>query len=255
MCSSKSSPRDFSLFSLFTAGLACLTPFATAYTQPVGDSPEGNPIYTPGLHDIIPAGKAYTITWNPTTPGTVTLVLLKGPSNDAKPLYPIVEGTMNIGTYVWVPKDNLEPSNGDTGYGIQLIVDATGQYQYTTQFGISNDHYHAGGSSQSAWQSPSSSYGAASSSGYVAPTGYIPRNHTVAHPTGWKPHNTTHILPTGHTTWHTTHKMTHAPLTTSYAPAPSASKPPAASSTGGAVAVATSFAGLVFAAGMAAFAL
>lgn len=31
---------DFSLFALFTAGLACLAPFAAAYTKPVGDSPE-----------------------------------------------------------------------------------------------------------------------------------------------------------------------------------------------------------------------
>lgn len=40
MSSTTSSSRDFSFFSLFTAGLACLVPFADAYTQPVGGSPE-----------------------------------------------------------------------------------------------------------------------------------------------------------------------------------------------------------------------
>lgn len=121
---------DFSLFSLFTAGLACLVPLTNAYTKPVGDSPKGNPISEPGLNDVVPVGEPFTITWDPTTTGTVTLVLLKGPSENAQPLYPIVEKTMNIGTYVWVPSDKLAP--GQTGYGIQLIDDATGQYQYTT---------------------------------------------------------------------------------------------------------------------------
>ena len=52
MSSTKSSPRDFSIFSLFTAGLAWLAfaPVASAYTKPVGANPKGNPIYTPGLH-------------------------------------------------------------------------------------------------------------------------------------------------------------------------------------------------------------
>lgn len=78
------------------------------------------------------------ITWNPTTQGTVTLVLLKGPSENAVPQYAIVEKTENDGSYVWTPSTDLEASEGAKGYGIQLIDDATGQYQYTTQFGISN---------------------------------------------------------------------------------------------------------------------
>ena len=53
---------DFSFFSLFTAGLACLVPLTNAYTQPVGASPKGNPIWTPGLNDVVPVGKPYTIT-------------------------------------------------------------------------------------------------------------------------------------------------------------------------------------------------
>lgn len=80
-----------------------------------------------------------TQTWDPTTPGTVTLVLLKGPATDAVPQYAIVEKTPNDGSYQWSPSTDLAP--GDTGYGIQLIDDATGQYQYTTQFGISNPDY------------------------------------------------------------------------------------------------------------------
>ena len=245
-----------SLISLFTAGLACLVPFTSAYTQPVGDAPEGNPILTPGLNDVVPVGTAYPITWQPTTEGTVTLVLLKGPSTNAVPQYPIVEAIPNTGSYLWTPSTDLAP--GEVGYGIQLIVDATGQYQYSTQFGISNPGYT--GSYGSSSTSASSEGSVAPSSGYAAPTGYLPhpQNSTIVHSTGYLPHNTTHAYPTGHikTTYHhqTTHKVTHKPEASF--PAPSATKPISTpSSTGGAVAIATSFAGAVFAMGVAVLAL
>ncbi|EME83317.1 uncharacterized protein MYCFIDRAFT_215265 [Pseudocercospora fijiensis CIRAD86] len=147
---------DFSLFSLFTAGLACMIPLTAAYTKPVGDQPKGNPISQPGLNSVVPVGKPFTITWQPTTPGTVTLVLLKGPSSNAVPQYPIVEKTENNGSYVWTPKDDLEPTDNAQGYGIQLIDDATGQYQYTTQFGISNPDYKKPVSSSSSSSSSQS---------------------------------------------------------------------------------------------------
>ena len=40
--------NDFSLFALFTAGLAALT---SAYHAPVGN-PSGNPITKPGLNEV-----------------------------------------------------------------------------------------------------------------------------------------------------------------------------------------------------------
>ncbi|KAG0138325.1 Ser-Thr-rich glycosyl-phosphatidyl-inositol-anchored membrane family-domain-containing protein [Tuber indicum] len=134
-------------YTLFTALAAAFT-FANAYTTPVGDTPEGNPIGKPGLGEIVPAGSPYTITWNPTTGGTVTLLLLRGPSNNVVPLYPIVEKAPNTGTYTWTPATDLEADV--SRYGIQLIDDATGKYQYTTQFGVSNSNPYMGSSSSSA---------------------------------------------------------------------------------------------------------
>src|SRR4051812_8305098 len=103
-----------SVFTLF-AGLAAI---ASAYTTPVSPlsispasmahahvfpkqttGPSGNPIYKPGLLELVPAGQPYTITWDPTTAGTVTLVLLRGPSENILPLYPIAEGIANTGTF------------------------------------------------------------------------------------------------------------------------------------------------------------
>ncbi|CUS15065.1 unnamed protein product [Tuber aestivum] len=167
-------------YTLFTVLAAAFTSFANAYTTPVGD-PEGNPIAKPGLGEIVPVGSPYTITWNPTTEGTVTLVLLRGPSTNVIPLYPIVEKIPNTGTYSWTPATDLEADV--SRYGIQLIDDATGKYQYTTQFGISNSNPSVPSSSSSSPSiSPASvtpTYSKSSSSVYVpsssttATSGYV----------------------------------------------------------------------------------
>lgn len=124
-------------FAILGAVLSTLAGIASAWTQPVGD-PIGNPISRPSLHEKVPVGKPYTITWEPTLhpEGTVTLLLVKGPSNNVVPQYAIVEKTPNNGKYVWTPDTSLPDST--EGYGIQLIVDSTGQYQWSVQFGFSN---------------------------------------------------------------------------------------------------------------------
>ncbi|THX32422.1 hypothetical protein D6D10_08108 [Aureobasidium pullulans] len=124
--------------ALFTAGLAAFAPLVSAYTTPKGD-PTGNAIYEPGLNSIVPVGKPFTITWEPDTKGKVSLVLLHGPSTNVKPIATIVESIDNTGSYDWTPDTGLAPNK--TYYGIELIVEGTGQYQYSTQFGISNDNY------------------------------------------------------------------------------------------------------------------
>jgi hypothetical protein len=77
---------------------------------------------------IVPAGKPYTITWTPSTTGPVTILLLRGPSTNVVPIgAPIASGIDNTGTFEWTPPTTLEADT--THYGIQLIVDATGQFQ------------------------------------------------------------------------------------------------------------------------------
>ncbi|KAG9689183.1 hypothetical protein KCU95_g9854, partial [Aureobasidium melanogenum] len=137
--------------ALFTAGLAAFAPLASAYTTPKGD-PTGNAIYEPGLNSIVPVGKPFTITWEPDTEGTVSLVLLHGPSTNCVPIHTIVEGINNTGSYDWTPDTSLAPNK--TYYGIELVVDGTGQYQYSTQFGISNDEYKGSSSSAGASSAP-----------------------------------------------------------------------------------------------------
>lgn len=93
---------------------------------------------------------------------------MKGPSTDAEPQYAIAEKVPNSGTYVWTPSKDLEPTTDATGYGIQLICDKDGQYQYTTQFGISNPSYDA----EDASSSSSSVVSTSSSTSSAAPSGY-----------------------------------------------------------------------------------
>jgi len=127
-------------FSIVTVLAAIAASVSAAYTPPdYSKDPTGNPIYSPGLEEQVPAGKPYTITWGASTPGKVSLVLLRGPSNNVQPIATIAEAIDNTGSYVWTPSTELE---GDViGYGILIVVEGTGQYQYSTQFGIKNDGY------------------------------------------------------------------------------------------------------------------
>lgn len=123
----------------FTLAALCAATFAgltSAYTQPVGAQTSGNPTSHPGLAEQVAVGQPFTISWTPTTKGTVTILLLNGPSANIQVLYPIVEKTSNSGTYSWTPKTDLKADV--THYGIEIIDDATGAYQYSPQFGIKN---------------------------------------------------------------------------------------------------------------------
>lgn len=137
---------------------------------PVGQ-PAGNPITRP-LNEVVPTCKVFTITWEPTTPNTVSVLLLKGPSSNVVKFGPaLAEGIANSGSLAWTPAADLEATNGSpTGYGIQIIDDVTGQYQYSTQFGISAGPCAVSSSSSSAAATSATPASVASSS--VAAGGY-----------------------------------------------------------------------------------
>jgi hypothetical protein len=215
------------MFGKFTV-FAAIAGLAAAYHAPVGDSPVGNPISNP-LNSVVPAGKPLTITWDPTTPNKVSLILLKGPSNNAVYYETIVEGIANTGSYTWTPETTLPGTVGNKGYGIQLIDDVNGQYQYSTQFGIKNDEVV---SSSSAGGYPVSTpvYSASSSSAPTAhSTSYYPTSvgtssHYVAS-TGYPFSNSSIIYPTKSMTVPSSLKTTATPTAPSGTSAPSASAP------------------------------
>lgn len=125
--------------------ISTLAAFAAAYTQPdYSKPPSGNAITSPGLNEQVPEGAPYEIKWEPTLGKRVSLVLLRGPSTNVKPLETIVENIPNSGHYTWTPGTNLTPDT--THYGLLLVVEGTGAYQWSTQFGISKP---AGGAAES----------------------------------------------------------------------------------------------------------
>ncbi|CAG8368990.1 unnamed protein product [Penicillium salamii] len=122
----------FSVATVFSA----LVALAAAHTDPdYTKDPSGNAITSPGLNEIVPEGKSYTIKWTPTTEGPISLVLLRGPSNNVQPLKTLAEQIPNSGEFKWTPGSDLTPDT--THYGLLLVVEGTGQYQYSTQFGLS----------------------------------------------------------------------------------------------------------------------
>ena len=124
---------------LFALGLAMAASTVHAYTEPTTQI-KGNAILQPGMSSVLPVGEPFDIRWEPTTKGTVTFVLHSGPSSNAlEPLYALVEGVPNNGLYTWTPKNKLQDTNGeDEGYGLMIIDDATGKFQWSMPFGIEN---------------------------------------------------------------------------------------------------------------------
>ncbi|KAF9895100.1 hypothetical protein FE257_000002 [Aspergillus nanangensis] len=126
------------LFGAFA--FSTLVALATAYTDPdYSQNPSGNPILKPGLGELVAAGEPYTITWTPTTKGPISLVLLRGPSENVRPIDTLADAIPNSGSFSWTPSASLKPDT--THYGLLLVVEGTGQYQYSTQFGIKNPEY------------------------------------------------------------------------------------------------------------------
>jgi hypothetical protein len=101
------------------------------------------------------------------------VLLLKGPATNVVKFGPsLAEGISNSGSLAWTPAADLELTNGaPLGYGIQIIDDVTGQYQYSTQFGLSkgaNCDVVSSSSSVVASSAAASSTSAAAGYGYSA---------------------------------------------------------------------------------------
>ena len=86
----------------------------------------------------------------PTTQGDVSIVLLRGPADKAEEFKCIKDSIPNTGSFSWTP-EGLDVDN--SRYGLKIIVDATGDYQYSPQFGISQGKESPEGTSSKSPQS------------------------------------------------------------------------------------------------------
>jgi Ser-Thr-rich glycosyl-phosphatidyl-inositol-anchored membrane family len=124
---------------LLAGGLVAL---AQAYTPPTTAS--WGPLLTPDLTKPVTQGEKFEVTWDPeshsTDDVTVSLVLCRGPSTNCVPdKTAIVEKVpASAKSYSWsVPCDLPAGTQATaTGYGMLVIVDGTGEFQYSTQFSV-----------------------------------------------------------------------------------------------------------------------
>ncbi|KIY03881.1 uncharacterized protein Z520_00572 [Fonsecaea multimorphosa CBS 102226] len=151
--------------SLFAAGLATL---AHAYTAPGAQT--WGPLLTPDTTDAVTQGKEFTVTWDPedhpTDGVTVSLVLCHGPSTNCVLSDTAIASGIPAAqkSFDWQVPCDLAPGTAstDTGYGMLIIVDGTGEFQYSTQFSVLENQ------SCSSSSSSSSSSGSGSSSPIVS---------------------------------------------------------------------------------------
>ncbi|KAG9827376.1 hypothetical protein KCU98_g19171, partial [Aureobasidium melanogenum] len=108
----------------------------------------------------ITAGKTFDIKWNPTTGGTVSLILRSGANNNLTPGVYVAQGISNSGSYSWsVPDDITRGSD----YALEIVDDQdTSKTNYTPQFVIDSTNTVA---SSTSYISQSASASSAASSG------------------------------------------------------------------------------------------
>ncbi|RPA91326.1 hypothetical protein L873DRAFT_1848334 [Choiromyces venosus 120613-1] len=98
-----------------------------------------NAITYPTTTTSIDGSVPRNITWDPTTNGTVTLVLLKGFPKDLKHIGTIAAKIPNNGSYLWDIPKSLEDSRKMPErhkYGLKIFDDVTNTFEYSPPFDI-----------------------------------------------------------------------------------------------------------------------
>jgi hypothetical protein len=136
-----------------------------------------NPTSTPATGEKVPGCKPYTLKWNPTTKGTVSIEIISGASQGTLvPVGKVATGIANSGSFVWTPEAALG-ANAVTGY--KIYDDATGTFQYSVPFSVDGSTCKGVVSTPSASKNgyPTSTpiiYSSSSSKGYPTSTPVMP---------------------------------------------------------------------------------
>lgn len=123
---------------VLVAGAATAANAYTLTTQLAGTNPVLTPNNNGAAEPVI--GQDYSVTWDGAGLGDVVdLALCQGPSTACNVVGNIALGIPNNNKYTWTVDCALQATTTNAGYGILLIDDATGRYQYSTQFGLLPD--------------------------------------------------------------------------------------------------------------------
>lgn len=107
---------------------------AVAVAQTTGSKP--NP-FTNSDYSGITAGTPITLTWTPTTGGTVTIELVQGDPGNLDPVSVIQSGIQNSGSFEWTPDASIVEG---TNYALKIVDDTNpDNFNYTPLFTITSD--------------------------------------------------------------------------------------------------------------------
>jgi len=123
----------FKLLTVLVAGLAAVNAYHAPGTQIDGT----NAIFTPNTESPVTVGTPYSVTWDGEGLGDkISLLLWRGPGESLVFLKPIADSVDNTGTFMWTPDSSLE--DDVTHYGLQVVSELDGRFQWSTQFGVVN---------------------------------------------------------------------------------------------------------------------
>ncbi|KAK4893137.1 hypothetical protein LTR27_008477 [Elasticomyces elasticus] len=96
-----------------------------------------NPFNVPNGGYSVTAGSPTDLTWNPTTSGTVTLILRSGPSSNLIAGTVIASSIDNSGSYTWTPETSITRGSD---YTVQIVSDDdSSQTNFTPYFVLDSD--------------------------------------------------------------------------------------------------------------------
>ncbi|KAK5677351.1 hypothetical protein LTS10_009921 [Elasticomyces elasticus] len=96
-----------------------------------------NPFNVPNGGYSVTAGSPTDLTWNPTTSGTVTLILRSGPSSNLIAGTVIASSIDNSGSYTWTPDTSITRGSD---YTVQIVSDDdSSQTNFTPYFVLDSD--------------------------------------------------------------------------------------------------------------------
>lgn len=117
-----------------TTALALLAPLLSVAQDQQG--PNAFIIPDPGLSFV--AGESTTVEWDPTTDGTVTLILRSGSSNNLAEGSVIASEIDNSGSYTWTPDQDITRGSD---YTLQIVSDDNpDETNYTPYFVVDSDN-------------------------------------------------------------------------------------------------------------------
>ncbi|KFY19702.1 hypothetical protein V493_07857 [Pseudogymnoascus sp. VKM F-4281 (FW-2241)] len=117
--------------------ISALVAGALAVVAAAQSGNQANP-FTNDNFNGIEAGESFTVTWDPTTDGTVTLQLVQGDPGSLNTVSTIEAGITNSGSYTWTPDSSTVKGSN---YALKIVDDDAPEenYNYTLQFAIDSD--------------------------------------------------------------------------------------------------------------------